>query len=372
MKTSDPILVFGYAFPHRKTYDFLIILFGLGYKNIIVIGAPKKKLAHNNYEIEPNDPNQNAYCVQTLCQNLNLKFVECAHDNVQKISEINSSFQCKTAIISGARIIKREVINIFSDGIVNFHPGKIPETSGLDSFFYSIKKDCTMGVTAHYINHKVDAGRFIFFEALPVSADESIEMVRENLYGMQLIAFRRYLISYHGRLLTFPDIDRPRKNLPLSVSDKKNLALRFDEWLSNRLAEQNELKEIFFEYCKNGNLEKVDELLQSNSYLIYSRTVEGWSGIILGAFWQKIDVVEYLIAAGANPNDSGINGTTVLMYSKTKLLEQENPNISIVKLLVDVGANPEQKDKFGRDIFYYLDIKTKAARRIGKYLRSKC
>ena len=73
-------------------------------------------------------------------------------------------FRVKTAIISGARIIKRDVIKLFANGIVNFHPGMIPETSGLDSFHHSIAQNCSMGVTVHLIDHRVDAGKFIFFE----------------------------------------------------------------------------------------------------------------------------------------------------------------------------------------------------------------
>ena len=146
MKISQPLIIFGYAFPHRKTYDFIMVLFALGFQNITVIGAPKVKLARSKVVKSSVSINQNAYCVKTLCRSLGVNFEECPHDDFEEISKINNRLQAHTAVISGARIIKKEVINLFSSGVVNFHPGKIPETSGLDSFHHAIRKNCSMSL----------------------------------------------------------------------------------------------------------------------------------------------------------------------------------------------------------------------------------
>ena len=55
------------------------------------------------------------------------------------------------------------------------------------------------------------------------------------------------------------------------------------------------------------------------------------------------------------PNDTGKKGTTVLMYAKTKYIEEEENNISLIKLLLDNGADIFKKDKFGYDVFHYLN-----------------
>ena len=165
MNKNIPIIIFGYAFPHRKTYDFVNTLFVKGFRNLVVIGAPKLILARRD---STNQTGSSSYCVKDLCSSLKIEFTECAHDKVEVIENLRAQLNSKIAIISGARILKKEVIDLFEDGIVNFHPGKIPETSGLDSFFYTIEKNCSPGVTVHVINEKVDAGKFIFFEKLAV------------------------------------------------------------------------------------------------------------------------------------------------------------------------------------------------------------
>ena len=50
-----------------------------------------------------------------------------------------------------------------------------------------------------------------------------MEVVRENLYGLQLRALRRYIKFYFGKSMNFPEINRPQKNAPLSIDEKKRL-----------------------------------------------------------------------------------------------------------------------------------------------------
>ena len=370
MKINEPIVIFGYSFPHRKTCDFLMILFELGFQNIVVIGAPKIKLAHGKDSENINAVNLSSYCVKTLCHTLNIEFQECAHDNLRKILSIKDRIKSETAIISGSRILKKEVIDLFANGVVNFHPGMIPETSGLDSFFYSIKKNCPMGVTVHHVDHKVDAGRFVFFEKLRIERDQSIKDVRENLYGIQLISFKKYLLSYFGREYNFPDIDRPQKNPPMTFLEKEAVTLYFEQWKNNQITEQAVIEEKFFRLCAVGKLEEVRDLIESNTYLINCRSKEGWSGIIISSFWQRLEIVRYFLELGANPNDVGQNGTTVLMYAKTKIVELKEPDMSLLRLLVEAGANQRQRDKFGKDIFNYLDRSDGSQRQIFDYLKS--
>ena len=370
MQINEPILIFGYAFPHRKTYDFINVLFSMGFNNIFVIGAPKVKLAHKQSLKNIDEKTSNAYCVKTLCRSLNIEFEECAHDDLTKISLINNRFQAQTALISGARIIKKEVIDIFYNGIVNFHPGMIPETSGLDSFYHSIAKNCSMGVTVHLIDHKVDAGRFIFFEKLRVEAGQTMQIIRENLYGIQLIALRKYLKFYFGKNNLYPKISRPKKNKPLSSLEKETLTKSFSIWISERKKAQDKVESKFFSICAKGNLEDLIAIIESDSYLLNCKSPEGWSGIIVSSFWQRYDLVAWLLKQGANPNDTGSKGTTVMMYAKTKLLEVPIQDCSLLQLLIDSGANLRQRDLFNKDIFNYLNIDNASEKSLYEYLKA--
>ena len=370
MNKNVPLIVFGYAFPHRKTYDFVSMLFARGFRNLAIIGAPKRHLAGGE-ALDQTDITKNiSYCVKSLCSSLSIQFTECAHDDVGVIDNIRVRANAKIAIISGARIINKEVIELFEDGIVNFHPGKIPETSGLDSFFYTIEKNCSPGVTVHLINEKVDAGKQIFFEKLAVKENESIEDVRANLYGTQLQAFRKYLDFYFGRDIRYPDIDRPKKNPPLTKTKKYELTAQYDFWLDSQLKLQAFTEMEFFDLCKKGDCEKVELLINKNSYLLHHKSTEGWSAIIIAAFWQRLSLVELLLNLGANPNDKGKNGTTVLMYAKTKILSHNVPDFTLLELVLRFGASIEQKDHFNKTIFDYLDRENDLNLAVTNFLKS--
>lgn len=365
-----PVVIFGYAFPHRKTYDFITILFAQGFQNITVIGAPKVNLTGSDPIDNSHKEKFLAYDIKSLCSSLNINFQECAHNDIKNISSIKKFSQAEVAIISGARIIAREVIALFQNGIVNFHPGKIPETSGLDSFYYSIKNNCSMGVTAHLINHKVDAGRFIFFEKLRVSNDDSIEATRRNIYGLQLKAFTKYLRFYFGLDIEFASIDRPHKNSPLSAAQKEEILLDYSRWRDTRIKDQFVTEEQFFKFCKEGSLAQVKDFLNSSSYLLHHKSPEGWSAIIIAAFWQRFELVKYLLDIGSNPNDQGKNGTSVLMYAKTKLVNQSEPDLSLIGLLLEALANVSHKDNLGKNIFDYLNPESKSGKSISNYLKN--
>ena len=62
-----------------------------------------------------------------------------------------------------------------------------------------------------------------------------------------------------------------------------------------------------------------------------------------------------LLERGANPNASGNNGTTTLMYAKTALQDGAFNDRSLIMTLIEAGADLYRTDFFGKNIFYYLE-----------------
>ena len=78
------------------------------------------------------------------------------------------------------------VISAFNIGIINFHPGLIPETRGLDSLLWSIINDIPIGVTSHLIDARIDAGTVLIKDRLKIYKDDTIYDLSERLYEKQL------------------------------------------------------------------------------------------------------------------------------------------------------------------------------------------
>ena len=73
---------------------------------------------------------------------------------LEKISVIKP----KLIILAGCRILKGEILKSTKLGIINAHPGKIPDFRGSDVVLWAINKNKDVFVTVHLINHLIDSG----------------------------------------------------------------------------------------------------------------------------------------------------------------------------------------------------------------------
>lgn len=355
--TPKSLTVFAYSFPHKKTYDFLTMLFVKGFRNVVVVGAPKVKLRSNGNQKKYFD-SVSAYfpkieCSE-LCEMLGFKFLECPHSDAETIRKfVETHTGNELAIISGARILDQKIIEIFEKGIINFHPGSIPETSGLDSFYWMIKRKSLPGTTIHYIDKKVDAGALLYFQHAEISDEDTPATLQVKLYNSQLEGLSRLLdmLKASYDLSTMP-IDRPFKNLPMSSEQKEAVLSSFGEWKSQTV----ELNRCFNEAIDACTKDDIAKLQKSYSDSFLNRvTNQGWNLLSISAFNQSENCIKFLLDKGFNINWKTVKGTTVFMYAKTASVNSEKRNIEFLSSLISQGVDVYQKDMFGKDVFNYIE-----------------
>lgn len=225
------VAVFAYDFPHRKTKDILTILNSHSIKNVLVIAAPKVKLKHNSSKKILSVKNQEFLHPKELCKKFKYCFEVCEHNNFTKIEELIHREKSNLAIISGARIIKQNILDLFKYRVINYHPGALPETSGLDSFYWMIKKNIRPAVTAHFINSQVDSGDLIQELILKIDPKFSVESIKEALYSEQLTLHEMICkkIANNEHFITTP-IFRPSKNNIMQESERDSVLKEFNLW----------------------------------------------------------------------------------------------------------------------------------------------
>jgi phosphoribosylglycinamide formyltransferase-1 len=350
---TQPLVVFAYAFPHRKTHDFLSWLFLEGGRNVVVLGAPFQKLKTKQSKVTQRTAimHQTAVSTEILCEKFNMAYYEVPHDDADQIQEIIQSYGARTAVISGARILKSEIIDVFKDGVINFHPGPIPESSGLDCLYHTIKKDVTPGVTAHYIDSRVDAGDLIKFFPLPLNPADSFETVQENIYQVQLCALREIIGQLKDKRLERTPLERPYKNKPLSTEEKEDVLRDFPQWRDKLCKKQR--KAYILSLVEEGNLEAIKALSMTKNEINDTLNNRGWTPLSVAVFHQHIDLAHYLLDNGADVNHANPNGTTILMYAKTNLLHTDD-SYDFLKFLIDYGADVTAKDIHGKTVLDYV------------------
>ena len=180
----EPV-IFAYNFPHKKTHDFIVRLVVLGYTPRAVLAADPVKLNLPPSPIRTKPRHCDLFHPRRICEQFQIPYHVVNHSGDQCV-DVLRGYGPDIGVVAGARILPRKVIECFSRGIVNFHPGLIPDVRGLDALQWAIYHDLPIGVTAHIIDHRVDAGRIIDRRVIREYPDDTLIDLSLRLYETQI------------------------------------------------------------------------------------------------------------------------------------------------------------------------------------------
>ena len=165
-----------YDCPHRKTSDILFELIVNGYNINRVYAAPLIDLG-----LKPDIVKMSA----NACYNIHTAEI-CAKFKIPYIVKPHADIGGgNLGIIGGARILPDHVIQKYSIGIINIHPGLLPNNRGLDNIKWALYHDMPQGLTVHFIDKYVDRGQIILKKKVPVYDDDKIYHIHQRLVSMQ-------------------------------------------------------------------------------------------------------------------------------------------------------------------------------------------
>lgn len=179
------IAVFCYNFLHKKSQDFLVRLFLEGIKIECVFAADPVEIGIPPTSIRTKIKHIGLLHPKDIAERLGVEYFVAPHNSAEVIASIKDR-ELALGIIAGARILKDPVIKSFSIGIINYHPGLIPEARGLDAMLWSIYKGLPLGVTAHLIDKNIDAGNILLKEKIPIYSDDTLLDFSERLHEKQI------------------------------------------------------------------------------------------------------------------------------------------------------------------------------------------
>lgn len=230
--------LFSYDFPHRKSSEFLSRLIVERLEVAGVIAAPWVDLgARPKARLRIKPKRGPTVDVRTICQRFEIPYVVAAHNSEQAI-EAASSFGATAGLIGGARILKGPILSVFERGIVNIHPGLIPEARGLDSLKWSIHEGIPPGVTAHIIDPRVDAGRIVRRETVPIYRSDTLIDVALRVDDAQLEvmpeAMRALVEADSASFQLIGDVGSTYGSM--SSDQEKVVEEKFEEWKAGLVA----------------------------------------------------------------------------------------------------------------------------------------
>ena len=162
---------FIYSFPHWKTQNGLFNLCFKKYKPALALAADSVKLNFYQSKIRTSTKGLFLQDGKSLCEFYDIPYYNTKHNSDECIDIIKRN-KLDLGIILGARILSKEVIDSFKIGIINMHPGILPQNRGLDNIKWSVFKNYPIGVSAHFINEKIDMGELITQRNIEVLPDD--------------------------------------------------------------------------------------------------------------------------------------------------------------------------------------------------------
>jgi len=122
------------------------------------------------------------------CHGFKTKFPEEAQtETAARLKEAGVELVCLAGFL---RLVKRPLLDVFPERIINIHPSLLPAFPGLESWKQALEAGASAsGCTVHYVDDGMDTGPVIVQESVPILPEDTdktlharIQIVEHRLY----------------------------------------------------------------------------------------------------------------------------------------------------------------------------------------------
>ena len=177
--------IFAYNFNHKKTHNGLLELFLNGYQPKCILAANPVKLTFYQSKIRIAPKDLHYTHPLHIANKLNIPYHVTSHSSDDCIKLIKK-YDLDLGIILGARILTQPVIDAFNIGILNMHPGLLPENRGLDNLKWAVLDNIDQGVTSHLIDRYVDRGYLIDRKSIQIYKDDTLVDICVRIQNLEM------------------------------------------------------------------------------------------------------------------------------------------------------------------------------------------
>ncbi|MDO8499645.1 MAG: formyltransferase family protein [bacterium] len=89
------------------------------------------------------------------------------------------------AILGGTGIIKAQTLALPKMGVINTHPGLLPDFRGCSAVEWSVYNNFPVGATCHFVTEAIDAGDIIVSRKAKIVSGDDYAAVRFKAYNLQ-------------------------------------------------------------------------------------------------------------------------------------------------------------------------------------------
>ncbi len=225
-------ILFAYDFSHSKSVDFIKLCNENKIRIDLIVAAPFKKLNKPNRIFNYHKYSETNHHPRDLAKEFNIPYFVYDHNSLDTVNLIKE-FDLDLGIIAGARILNKNIIKNLSFGVLNLHPGILPQSRGLDSILWSIHNNNQLGVSAHLINHKIDSGKLVLQKKIKPLISDSIFDLYRKIYKTQIEILPEAISLICKNNMIFKNLNGDRYHSYMSEEIQKKTINNLKSYIAN-------------------------------------------------------------------------------------------------------------------------------------------
>ena len=225
--------VFAYNFKHWKTQVGLFNLCMSGNKPDVIFASDPVDLNFYRSKIRVSPKDQFLWHPREIANYFGIDYRVVVH-NSEETSDLVKSYNLDVGVILGARILKPVAFRSFKLGVINMHPGVLPENRGLDNLKWAILKNLPQGVTSHLIDEKIDRGLLLIRKEITVYKDDTLVDLHVRIQNLEQSMMIDSLDFLKNREEELPSLEKGSYHKSVPEEMEKTLMEKFKEYKNMR------------------------------------------------------------------------------------------------------------------------------------------
>ncbi|MDP7659370.1 MAG: formyltransferase family protein [Candidatus Thalassarchaeaceae archaeon] len=148
--------------------------------------------------IEGNDiaPTIEAQLSELSSQGIDVPHIEVPIHNSEEVMPHIRDLPLDLIVFGGTRIIRGEILDHPSDGVINSHPGLLPDCRGSASPAWSVYHDIPIGSSTHFCDNGIDTGELLLRREVPVKRGMNYEDLCYETLVLAGVLMKEALMAY--------------------------------------------------------------------------------------------------------------------------------------------------------------------------------
>jgi methionyl-tRNA formyltransferase len=201
---SKPSFAFLLLSEHPYGREMLSQILSEGFVPTIII-SENSEIADEEREkfLDRISGNPIAPTIESQLSELQSNGIEVPHVNVpihnsEHVMPHISDIELDLIVFGGTRIIRGEILDHPTDGVINSHPGLLPHCRGSASPAWSVYHDIPIGSSTHFCDNGIDTGELLLTRQISVTKGTTYEDLCYDTLVLAGVLMKDALVGYEG------------------------------------------------------------------------------------------------------------------------------------------------------------------------------